>query len=647
MVATLAVALGSWTSAAEAQEPRHEVTGTVVDEGGRPVAGVFVAAQAASGSFEDWVTRAPGTFRLRLPDGPHQLWIRSGRFDRCVVSGIENPERRPNAVIRVAGNDIGGLRIVVTASGPPQPVRWVTCEVAPETPTAELTPGEPATAAVEATVWRRVSDPTQLFVSTRPEGGRWRTLNTPLDMSMRSSSGRFDQSNAVLVEVPLGGGITANVEVTVWRRVSDPSQLFVSTRPEGGRWRTLNTPLDMSMRSSSGRFDQSNAIRVEVPLPEVPAPTPGPLRTAIHGAFAEVGYLISFEEGWSRWEQHRYERREPWAVLSARPVGPIGRTLAQYAEAVRDGLEQEVASEWPSYSLFEFTSMEEITVGEQAFYELRYRRQEAPQYCVIDAVERIAVTEGWHGLNAGVRVIGWLCEGDVAAHGAARRATLDTLQVAPAPSDYYTQALLVDGVLIKAAAQVDPAALTAAGEVIRWMLGTAREDIVACLADVGAALAIIPEDEFVTTLPEFAWLAGRADFTGRTYESMALRGLGAVAGQPVSATSEEVLIGDASQRDLNVTVHEFAHGIQNLCLTAQDDEEWERFYEAALEANVYPGTHMMHDVFEFFAVLSSAYLGVTDEVGPRATSRELIRKDFPAVFASLEDIYGTPQPFPE
>ncbi len=510
--------------------------------------------------------------------------------------------------------------------------------------------GEPGAATVEVRVWQEVEDELSIYISARSAGGSWRTLGTiplPLDDGV-SSSGRF-RFGDVAVDVPLQGRPDpATVEVRVWQDVGDSASIYISGRPAGGSWRTLGTiplPLDDGV-SSTGRF-RFGDISLDVPLPEVPAPRPDPLRTAIHGAFAEIGYVISFEEGWSRWARHRYERREPWAVLSARPAGAIGRTLAQYAAAVRDGLEQEVASEWPSYSLFEFTSMEEITVGEQVFYELRYRRQEVPQDCVIDAVERIAVTEGWHGLNAGVRIVGWLCEGDVAAHGAARRATLDTLQVAPVPSDYYTQALLVDGVLIKATAQVDPAALTAAGEVIRWMLGTAREDIVACLADVGAALAIIPEDEFVTTLPEFAWLAGRADFTGRTYESMAIRGLGAVAGQPVSATSEESLIGDQSQLNLNITVHEFAHGIQNLCLTAEDDEEWARFYEAALKANVYPGTHMMHDVFEFFAVLSSAYFGVTDEVGPRATSRELIRNDFPDVFASLEDIYGAPQPFPE
>ena len=65
---------------------------------------------------------------------------------------------------------------------------------------------------------------------------------------------------------------TVTVEVTVWRSVSDPSWLYVSTRPEGGGWRTLNTPLDMSGLSDSRNFHQSNAVRIEVALPEPPAP---------------------------------------------------------------------------------------------------------------------------------------------------------------------------------------------------------------------------------------------------------------------------------------------------------------------------------------------------------------------------------------
>ena len=39
--------------------------------------------------------------------------------------------------------------------------------------------------------------------------------------------------------------------------------------------------------------------------------------------------------------------------------------------------------------------------------------------------------------------------------------------------------------------------------------------------------------------------------------------------------------------------------------TAADDIRWREFYDAALNANLYPGTHMMADVKEFFAVFSN------------------------------------------
>ena len=132
---------------------------------------------------------------------------------------------------------------------------------------AQEEPTPPETANVEVTVWRNVANPSLLYVSTRPEGGSWRTLNVPLNMSALSRSGNFHQSNEVRVRVPLEAGGTANVDVTVWRRVSDPSLLYVSTRPEGGSWRTLNTALDMSALSRSGNFHQSNAVLVAVPLP--------------------------------------------------------------------------------------------------------------------------------------------------------------------------------------------------------------------------------------------------------------------------------------------------------------------------------------------------------------------------------------------
>ena len=129
---------------------------------------------------------------------------------------------------------------------------------------------EKATVVVDVTVWRSVANPDNLYVSTRPEGGDWKTENTALDMSGLSRNRRFHQSNAVRVEVPLGGGEAAFVYVTVWRSIANPANLYVSTRAEGGSWRTNNTVLDMSALSGSRDYRQSNAVRVGVQVERGP-----------------------------------------------------------------------------------------------------------------------------------------------------------------------------------------------------------------------------------------------------------------------------------------------------------------------------------------------------------------------------------------
>ena len=78
---------------------------------------------------------------------------------------------------------------------------------------------------------------------------------------------------------------TANVEVTVWQRVSDGA-LYLSTRPEDGSWTTHQTALDMSAMSRSGNYRQGSAITVGVPVsitvdvPDASTPTATATATA-------------------------------------------------------------------------------------------------------------------------------------------------------------------------------------------------------------------------------------------------------------------------------------------------------------------------------------------------------------------------------
>ena len=205
--------------------------------------------------------------------------------------------------------------------------------------------------------------------------------------------------------------------------------------------------------------------------------------------------------------------------------------------------------------------------------------------------------------------------------------------------EYYTQFLTFKGVTIKGNDAIDPMAFQSAADMIGPML-SGRQDIAECADEVDMELAIIPKDERITTLPEFRFLEGRTTHDGRSYESV--RGGGAVRGRPITVTSEESLLGlkeNGYRYIALVTIHEFAHSIQNLCFTAEDHSEWEAFYDSALQDNLYPGAYLMTNSMEFFAVFSTAYFEVTAELGPN-TSRNLVETKYPEIFEFLDEIYG-------
>ena len=221
---------------------------------------------------------------------------------------------------------------------------------------------------------------------------------------------------------------------------------------------------------------------------------------------------------------------------------------------------------------------------------------------------------------------------------------LESLQIVTREAEYYTQFMSVSGVTVKAAGSVDPAAVEAGAEIVAAMLA-GREDIARCMFRSRAELAITPKGQPVTSLPEFEGLEGTRDFTGRRRDSFEIRGLGAVRGQPVTTAAEEQLLGLIGPqhpyypyRGL-VVVHEFAHAILNLCLTQDDHDQWDGYYEEAVRVGLSPGTHMMSNVQEFFAVFSTGYFEVRDEL-ERGSGREDLERQFPEIFQALDEIYG-------
>ena len=204
-------------------------------------------------------------------------------------------------------------------------------------------------------------------------------------------------------------------------------------------------------------------------------------------------------------------------------------------------------------------------------------------------------------------------------------------------SEYYAQFRVAEGITIEASSAVDPRALDIAVEVVTEML-RGRDDIMARLVEQEAAVAVIPKDSFVTELPEFASLSGRSDRNGNPYDSFAIRGLGAVRGQSVTATSEENLLrlpGDPFRAE-SVAHHEFAHAVMNIGFTTDDLSRWTQIYEAALQSDTFPGTFAMVHQDEYFAELSQSYFSVNNEIGGPSA----VQSGDPAAFSFLQEVYG-------
>lgn len=203
-------------------------------------------------------------------------------------------------------------------------------------------------------------------------------------------------------------------------------------------------------------------------------------------------------------------------------------------------------------------------------------------------------------------------------------------------SAYYTQHISILGVLIKAPESVAPQALLEAKRIITLMLEHIRPDIGERLASKKASLAIIPRDQFVTSLPEFSYLSGRLDINGNPYDSFRIRGLGAKQ-QPVTATSEENLLklpNDSFWAE-DITVHEFAHAIMNLGFAPEDVLKINSLYRDALSKGRFHGSFAMTRVDEFWAELTQSFFSVNNEIG----GPERIAEDDLEAYRFLERIY--------
>ena len=224
-----------------------------------------------------------------------------------------------------------------------------------------------------------------------------------------------------------------------------------------------------------------------------------------------------------------------------------------------------------------------------------------------------------------------------------------TLVPTAEPGPYYTQSVDVDGISVKASQAVDPKALVAGAETVRVMLAH-RPDMARRMAEAGAALAIVPKDRYITEIPELGYLRGMLDLNGNSYDSFTVRGAGGIPQQPTTVTSEENLLGLVEDRSRfwaeDITVHEWAHAIENLGFDDETRTKWRDLFDRARAAGLWPGTFAMtvDGGREFFAELSQSFFGVNNEIGgPEALYSEGQTGIRAEIFGALEDIYGPPE----
>ena len=225
-----------------------------------------------------------------------------------------------------------------------------------------------------------------------------------------------------------------------------------------------------------------------------------------------------------------------------------------------------------------------------------------------------------------------------------------TREPTPTPVPYYTQFVDVDGIPVKASMDVGPEALEIAAGILDSMLGH-RPDIVQRMVDQGASLAIIPKDGYITEIPELNYLQGRLDPNGNPYDSFRVRGAGGIRGQTTTVTSEENLLGLEEDRTRfwaeDITVHEWAHAMENLGFDTATKRKWRDLFDRAREADLWPGTFAMavDGGRELFAELTQSYFEVNNEIGGRREIGENAEEGLlAAIFEALQDVYGSARP---
>jgi VHL beta domain len=215
----------------------------------------------------------------------------------------------------------------------------------------------------------------------------------------------------------------------------------------------------------------------------------------------------------------------------------------------------------------------------------------------------------------------------------------------PPDRGFFSKQTVVEGIPIKAHADVDDAALLEA----RRRIGRVLEHVpavVANLVDVGAELHVIGRNQVTSDLPYLRHWKGKPFETyGKTFESIDSRTRG-VGGLMASCGEENLLKlpSDRYRDHRDICTHEFGHTLLAYGLSPDVREIVRKQFTKSTEAGLWKTAYAATNDDEFFAELSMWYFDSRGDFGrispkPQA-GREWFRKYDPGAFAVLDGIYS-------
>jgi cyclophilin family peptidyl-prolyl cis-trans isomerase len=206
---------------------------------------------------------------------------------------------------------------------------------------------------------------------------------------------------------------------------------------------------------------------------------------------------------------------------------------------------------------------------------------------------------------------------------------------------FYVKSVEVKGFPIVSSVKTSDFALREAAWIVEHMIGR-RADILSAMSSNKVRLAVMASTEFTTDVPEHRTLKPQVYWDRRA------RGLGASQQRPAVSCAEENLLdfpGDPYSTE-NILIHEFAHAIHEMGLSALDstfDPRLRAAFQSATNRGLWKATYASENSHEYWAEGVQSWFDdnrENDSLHNHVNTRQELKAYDPALAALCEEVFG-------